>query len=273
MENIRKICIIGGGNMGGAIAGGIARNPDFAKGNLTVTARTAATLEKIACTIPGIRTSMDNRSAAEGADLVIIAVKPWQAEDVIREIRTALDYGKSTVASVVAGIPFQELERMFRKETAGSGCGRDCPGLLRIIPNTAAALGKSTTFIARHNVAEPIYEDTVSLFSGMGEVIGVREEMMAAGTSLASCGIAFALRYLDASIKGGTRIGFGENEARRIVINTMKGALALLETNGTMPQQEIDKVTTPGGYTSRGLEAMEAAGFSDAVIAGLENSL
>ena len=96
---------------------------------------------------------------------------------------------------------------------------------------------------------------------------------MAAGTSLASCGIAYALKYLDAAIKGGERIGFGTEEARRIVLNTMKGAIALLDTNGTMPQTEIDKVTTPGGYTFKGLTAMEENGFSEAVMQGLLKSM
>ena len=268
MRVIERICIIGGGNMGGAIARGIAGNPDFEARNLTVTARSAETIEKVASACPGIRTSLDNRSAAEGAGLVIIAVKPWQAEDVIKEIRTVLDYGKCTVASVVAGISFSSLEGMFRDDT-----GSSCPGLMRIIPNTAVAVGKSTTFISGCNVSDSVREDVVALFSRMGEVIEVPEEMMAAGTSLASCGIAYALKYLDAAIKGGVKIGFGENESRKIVLNTMKGALALLDACGTMPQQEIDKVTTPGGYTFRGLEAMEDAGFSKAVLSGLEKSL
>ena len=111
------------------------------------------------------------------------------------------------------------------------------------------------------------------LFRLMGEVISVPEEMMAAGTSLASCGIAYALKYMDAAMKGGEKIGFGQDDARRIVMNTMKGALSLLEANGTMPQTEIDKVTTPGGYTFKGLTAMEEGGFSEAVLQGLLKSM
>lgn len=266
MKNINRICIIGAGNMGGAIAGGIFGNPDFRKGNLVVTAKTAGTLERMKASYPGIEVSSDNAGAVSGADLVIIAVKPWQIAGVMEEIRPVMDYGACTIASVVAGISFAELTEMSRK-------GDDLPALLRIIPNTAIALKKSTTFIASYRVSEAVRNEVDELFGLMGEVISVPEEMMAAGTSLASCGIAYALKYMDAAIRGGEKIGFGQDDARRIVMNTMKGALSLLEANGTMPQTEIDKVTTPGGYTFKGLTAMEECGFSEAVLQGLLKSM
>lgn len=271
MEKIHTICIIGGGNMGGAIAEGIAKSPNFSPGNITVTAKTNATLDRVRAAVPGIRTSLDNAEAAAGADLVILAVKPWQTKDVIDGIRPVLDYDRCTVASVVAGISFRELEEMFRKDVPDAS-GTVSPGLLRIIPNTAAALGKSTTFISSYNAPQDVCRETAEMFRCLGEVVEVPEEMMSAGTALASCGIAYALEYIDASIRGGVGIGFSEDMARKIVINTMKGAVALLDAHGTMPRQEIDKVATPGGYTSRGLAAMEENGFSEAVMKGLEKS-
>ncbi len=266
MKTIRRICIIGAGNMGGAIAGGIFSNPEFPRENLIVTARTQKSLDRISAACPGISVSMDNVSAVKGADLVIIAVKPWQTADVINGIKPALDYGTCTVASVVAGIGFEELTEMARK-------GDGLPPLMRIIPNTAIALKQSTTFIASCRVRDDVRDDVIGLFEQMGEVITVPESMMPAGMALASCGIAYALKYIDAAIKGGEKLGFSAEEARRTVMNTMKGALSLMETNGTMPQTEIDKVTTPGGYTFKGLAAMEEHGFSGAVLQGLVKSL
>ncbi len=249
--------------MGGAIAGGLFRNPDFPSGGITVTARTQSTLDRMKAAYPEISVTTDNPAAVSGADLVIIAVKPWQIKEVIEEIRPAADWSGCAVASVAAGISFAEIRQMFPEAHA----------LLRIIPNTAIALGKSTTFIARDRVDNETAEEIAGLFRAMGEVVEIPEEMMPAGTALASCGIAYALKYLDAAIKGGMETGFGAEEARRIVMKTMEGALALMETNGTMPQTEIDKVTTPGGYTFRGLEAMEGHGFSDAVLQGLLHSM
>ena len=266
MRKINRICIIGAGNMGGAIAAGIASSPGFSLRNLTVTARTQETLDRIGTLYPGIGVSLDNAAAAAGSDLTVIAVKPWQAEAVAREIKPVLDYGRCTVASVVAGVGFSEWSEWLEKD------GKT-PALLRIIPNTAIALGQGTTFMASCGASEDVIGEVSEIFGRMGIVLRTDEGMMAAGTALASCGIAYALKYIDAAIRGGVKIGFGEKEARQIVMSTMKGALALLEENGTMPQKEIDKVTTPGGYTFRGLSAMEEYGFSEAVIQGLMHSM
>lgn len=266
MGKINRICIIGAGHMGEAIAGGMISCSGILPENITVTARTRASLDRIAAKYPGISVSSDNAAAARGADLAVIAVKPWQTEAVAKEIGPALDYGHCTVASVAAGVSFRELSDWLRK-------GKEVPALARIIPNTAIALGQGTTFIAEQGVTADVCGEISGIFRKMGTVVAVGEEMMAEGTALASCGIAYGLKYIDAAIKGGIALGFGEKEARDIVISTMKGALALLETNGTMPQQEIDKVTTPGGYTFKGLSAMEECGFSEAVRQGLIKSV
>ena len=151
----------------------------------------------------------------------------------------------------------------------GSGIA---PVLYRIIPNTAISLGRSVTFIAHSGATGEQLNAVVAMFDQLGRTFVVTEEMMTAGTSLASCGIAFALKYIDASIRGGVELGFSAAESREVVMQTMRGALALLECNDTMPQQEIDKVTTPGGITLKGLEAMTRDGFEGAVRAGLLES-
>lgn len=252
--------------MGGAIAAGAAAGGRIAAQDITVTAKTEKTLEKIARADPRIRTTTDNRAAVTGADLIVVAVKPWLIEEVLASFRDLLDYRRQAVASVVAGVSFDRLGTMLDN---GSGIS---PAMFRIIPNTAASLRESVTFIASQGASEALLGEVVSLFDGLGRTFVVEEEMMAAGTSLASCGIAFALKYLDAAIRGGQTLGFDEQQAREIVMQTMKGALSLLEQNGTMPQTEIDKVTTPGGLTLKGLEAMNENGFDEAVLAGLTRS-
>ena len=97
----------------------------------------------------------------------------------------------------------------------------------------------------------------------------IEERLLPAGTALASCGIAYAMRYVRASMEGGVQLGFKAGAARDIVLQTVKGAVALLQDSGGHPEAEIDKVTTPGGLTIRGLNAMERAGFTNAVVCGL----
>lgn len=108
------------------------------------------------------------------------------------------------------------------------------------------------------------------LFEGTGKVKIVPLGQLMAGTALASCGIAYALRYIRASAEGGVEMGFRAKDAEEIVAQTVKGAGALLEAHGSHPEEEIDKVTTPGGLTIKGLNAMEEAGFTNAVIKGLK---
>ena len=97
--------------------------------------------------------------------------------------------------------------------------------------------------------------------------------MMASGTALASCGIAYAMKYIQSAIAGGEKLGFEPEQARKIVEYTVKGAAELLLSTGNPPQIEIDKVTTPGGLTARGLAAMDEAGFGQAVVAGLTKAI
>ena len=87
--------------------------------------------------------------------------------------------------------------------------------------------------------------------------------------ALASCGIAYAFRYIRAASEGGVELGFKAHQTQEIVMQTLKGAVALLEADNLHPEEAIDQVTTPGGYTIKGLNAMEQAGFTNAVIQGL----
>ena len=101
----------------------------------------------------------------------------------------------------------------------------------------------------------------------------VEERLMNAATALASCGIAYALRYVRAATEGGVELGFRADQAQHIVAQTLRGAAALLDGDGATAEAEIDKVTTPGGLTIRGLNAMEEAGFTASVIRGLRASM
>ena len=109
-------------------------------------------------------------------------------------------------------------------------------------------------------------------FGELGDAMWVEERLMGAGMALASCGIAYAMRYVRAATEGGVELGMYARDAQRIVAQTLKGAVALLQANQSHPEQEIDKVTTPGGITIRGLNAMEQAGFTNSVVQGLKAS-
>ena len=141
-----------------------------------------------------------------------------------------------------------------------------------VIPNTAASTLQSMTFIAPVTAMEDALKLITDTFDRVGTTLVVEERQLAAGTTLASCGIAYALRYIRAAVEGGVELGFRADIAQEIVTQTVKGAASLLE-NGAHPESEIDKVTTPGGLTIKGLNEMERAGFSAAVVRGLKAGL
>ncbi|HIW52629.1 MAG TPA: pyrroline-5-carboxylate reductase [Candidatus Alistipes excrementipullorum] len=259
-----KIAVIGGGNMGGSIARGAVKRGAVEARNVTVSDPSDKVLGDMAAFDPQIVLTKDNAAAVAGADIVFVAVKPWLVETVMGQIRDALDYSRQKVVSIAAGVTFEMLAGYLRKASGEE------PVLFRVIPNTAISLGLSVTFVAERGASQEDSEMLRALLSRLGEVLFVSEEMMVSGTALASCGIAYALKYIDAAMRGGEELGFSERESLQVVMQTMRGALSLLETNGTLPQQEIDKVTTPGGITLKGLAAMKEAGFDEAVTAGLK---
>ena len=128
----------------------------------------------------------------------------------------------------------------------------------------------SMTFIVPIGASESHIKTVVSIFDEMGDTLITDEQHLAAGTTLASCGIAYAMRYIRAASEGGVELGFKADDAKKIVMQTMKGAVDLLQASGMHPEQAIDLVTTPGGVTIKGLNEMEHAGFTSAVIRGLK---
>jgi pyrroline-5-carboxylate reductase len=110
------------------------------------------------------------------------------------------------------------------------------------------------------------------LFNTLGETLIIDEKLMESATILGACGIAYVLRFMRAMIQGGIEVGFDSKTATKIVSQTIKGAAELIIQNGTHPEEEIDKVTTPKGCTIVGLNEMEHSGFSSALIKGIVTS-
>ena len=251
-----RIAIIGAGNMGGATALGFKKFlPDD---GLIVTARHKETLERYS--EAGIAATLDNCEAVNYADVVIMGVKPWLLKEVISPLLPLM--GGKTLVSLAAGIPAATIKEW----TDGQGI----KGVYTVIPNLAIEIGESMTFINEVFGTEETRTVVTGLFNSVGKALLVDEKRLGAGMMVASCGTAFALRYVRAATEGGVELGLYPREALEAALQTVKGAAMLAEAHGTHPEQEIDKVTTPGGITIRGLNAMEEAGFSNAVIQGLK---
>ncbi len=261
-----KIAIIGAGNMGAALARGLARGTKVAAEEIWLSNPSYDKLAAVKNEFPAINITTDNCEAVSAANLIILAVKPFKVQQVVNEIKRCVDYGSQTIASMVGGLSSEQLDEWLRKDDGA------LPALYLIIPNTAIATMSSMTFISSLRSTKVMDSAIVDIFDELGAAMLVEERLIAAGTSVASCGIAYAMRYIRAAMVGGVELGFRPEEARRIVMQTMRGAVDVLSAGNAHPEVEIDKVTTPGGLTIKGLNAMEAAGFTNSVIEGLRAS-
>lgn len=257
-----KITVIGAGNMGGALVKGLAKKSAH---HLTVTARTETTLTRLKAEYPNLVTSLDNAEAVIGADIVILAVKPWLVKQVIEQIRGSLDFSKQIILSVAANVFTDTLRDYLGCPTAN---------VLYVMPNIAAEYNESMTYLAPANgVDDGVTKSVEQLLRLVGKVKVCTEQEVAAGNMLSGCGIAYVFRFIHAMAEGGVEMGLYPTEAKEIAMQTMKGAVAVLEGSGTHPAVAIDKVTTPGGLTIRGLNELDHSGFSSAVIRCLKAGL
>lgn len=241
--------------MGGALLRGLIRCGVCREADITVTAKTEATLDRYKDL--GVERTTDNKGACERADMIVIAVKPWLVEEILREICPT---ESQLLVVLAAGVDDEDLI-----EWAEGGTG-----IVKLIPNTAIEVGESMSFLSNVSASPEQLELVKGIFDKMGSTLLVDSKHLSAGTKLASCGIAFAMRYIRASMEGGVELGFRAEEAKEIVLQTVAGAAALLKENGAHPEAEIDKVTTAGGMTIRGLNEMERSGFTAAVVSGLK---
>lgn len=256
----KKIAVIGGGNLGSAIAEGLIKSGFSQPSDITVTKRNVSTLKSLQD--KGVKTSSDNVAAVTEADIIILAVKPYNYQEILSGFKSALDPQKHLLISVISGVYIKDLAAI---------AGNEIP-IFRAMPNTAIAIQESMTCISYTAASTEQIAHVNNLFSNLGSVVVIDEKLMDAATVLGACGTAYAMRYIRANIQGGIEIGFDAATASLIAAQTVKGAAELLLQRNTHPEQEIDKVTTPKGCTIAGLNEMEHQGFSSSLIKGISTS-
>ncbi len=235
--------------MGGALTKGWLRAG--MEKDLTVTAHTQTTLDRLKDCCPGLSVSLSNSDAVADADVIILAVKPWIIDDVIEEIGN-IAKGK-IIVSVAANARNEAID-------------------VYAMPNIAAEFGESMTFI-EESVNKKALETAKALFQLVGKTKVVSRKQLEAGMMMSGCGIAYVMRYLRAMMEGGVEMGFRSDDSMQIAMQTMQGAITLLEETKLHPEAAIDRVATPGGVTIKGLNELDHAGFNSAVIRSLKAGL
>lgn len=255
-----RLAIIGGGNLGSAIAEGLIKSQFVSPQQITITRRNVDQLHHLKAL--GVNTTNDNEAAIRVSDVIVVALKPYNVKEVLTELKNVFDPSRHIVISVVTGIFLKDLAAIL---------GHKIP-VFRAMPNTAIAIQESVTCIC-HDSASPEQSKYVTdLFDQLGITISIDEKLMDAATVLGACGVAYALRFIRAATQGGIEIGFDAKTASLIAAQTVKGSAELLLKLNRHPEEEIDKVTTPKGCTIVGLNEMEHQGFSSSLIKGISAS-
>lgn len=255
-----KIAILGAGNIGLSLAKGLVQAGKYKAKEITITRRNKSHFGEISKL--GFTVSDKNPSAVASSELIVIAVLPQQLNNLLDEIKPAVDPKKHVLVSVVSGVTSKDFSSRLGKQVE----------VIRAMPNTAIAIQQSMTCIASSSASKENMSLVKNIFDTVGITIEIHEELMTSATALNACGIAFFLRAIRAASQGGVEIGFHAEDALRMAAQTAKGAASLLLENNSHPENEIDKVTSPKGCTIAGLNEMEHAGFSSALIKGIRIS-
>ena len=189
-----KVAIIGAGNMGGAIARGLAQGTIIPASDVTVADPFSGNLETLQADYPEIRVTTENPKAIEDADIVILAVKPWLIDQILSVIRLE---PRQVLVSIAGGVTFEQLVNSVGPEQT----------IFRLIPNTAISERQSMTLIASRNASKEQEQLMLDIFNELGMAMLIPESQMGATTALTSCGIAYVLKYIQAAMQAGIEMG------------------------------------------------------------------
>jgi pyrroline-5-carboxylate reductase len=249
---LERVGIIGAGKIGGSLLTRLAESGNF---DLAVSDIHPEQLEPYGKY--GIRTTSSNRELAEGSDLVVVAVKPWDVAQVLTEISPSIEGTDKAITSVAAGVSIARISEKLPPGTA----------VLRVMPNVCASVGLGSAVVTANEPGKATLPMVMDIFRHLGDVMELPERLFDAATALHGSGPAYVALFADALIQAGVREGIPRDVARRLVVETIGGTAVLLKDRSA--HQVRDEVMTPGGTTAAAFVAMEKAGFVAAVYDGV----
>ncbi len=260
-----KIAFIGGGNMGRAmisaiIGKGLAEPEDIIVADVKEESRDAIVLNL------GVFATPSNLAAAKDADVIILAIKPQNLADVTPDLAGQLD-SSQLVLSIIAGKKISALVEGLKHEA-----------VVRVMPNTPAQIGKGmSVWTATESVTSDQKESVKKILGAMGEEIFTPDENdLDKATALSGSGPAYFFLFMEALVESGVKIGFPEDVARKLVLQTATGSAEYACLSGRKLADLRKMVTSPGGTTAEALKVFESGDFKGlvdkAVAAALRRS-
>jgi pyrroline-5-carboxylate reductase len=255
MPEEHTIAFIGAGNMAGALIRGLVGTSTVPADHIIAADPDQARRSSLEAELE-INVTEDNAEAVKDATVVVLSTKPQVFAQVLPGVAAAMG-PDALVISIAAGISTQIIERAFASGTR----------VVRTMPNTPALVGAGATAVAagQHATDEDL-EAAETLFRSVGIAVRVPEEQIDAVTGLSGSGPAYVFAMIEALRDAGAREGLPEETALRLAAQTVFGAARLLLDGDDEPEVLRDRVTSPGGTTRAGLDALAAAGFSEAIM-------
>jgi pyrroline-5-carboxylate reductase len=252
----KKIGFIGVGNMGCALVNGLLRTKKVAGRNLILSDVAGEKLASFARL--GAVVTLENKTVARDADILILAVKPQQMTSVFAEIVKELNK-KTLIISIAAGVTTATIEK---------GLGR--VAVVRSMPNMPALIGSGITAVAKGSRATDADIRTArEIFGAAGEVIIVEEKMMDAVTALSGSGPAYLCYFYECMIDAGLNLGFTMEKARELSHATILGTVRFLDQMKEVPEHLRRKVTSPGGTTEAAVTFLQENGFMNTFVSAV----
>lgn len=253
---MKKMAFIGAGSMAEALISGIVENQIISSENIWVTNRQDQDKLTELHNRYGVQTTYDLEEFFQGADIVFLAMKPKDATDGISRIKEYLTKDM-LVISVLAGVAIDSIERLAEKSLA----------VIRAMPNTSAAVGKSATALALNDqVSEEQKKLGRKIFDTVGLTAIVKEEQLDAVTGLSGSGPAYIYYLAEAMERSAADIGLEKDVAKGLIVQTLLGAAEMLSKSPKEPQQLRKEVTSPGGTTEAGIKVLDSYGVQNAFV-------
>jgi pyrroline-5-carboxylate reductase len=254
------IGFIGAGNMGSAMIKGLIAKDIVSASNINAFDIQESLLTGLRDEL-GINTAFgSNNELVQASDIVVIAVKPQVLKDVLVALSDDLMASKNVI-SIVAGVPMAFYENV---------AGKKFP-LARCMPNTPALVNAGVTAVAFNDLCESEFKaDTMKILGSIGNVHEVPEKHLDAVTGLSGSGPAYVFYFIDGLIDAGVRMGLPRDLARALVLDTVAGSTKLVKETGKHPMVLKDQVTSPGGTTVDGLQALDEGGFRASIVKAVE---
>lgn len=251
----RRVAVLGAGKMGETLVRALLDAGAVAADDVVATTAHAASLARLAERLP-VATTLDNREAVDGADLVLLCVKPQTAAEVLDEVGGRLGPDQLLV-SILAGVRIADLEAKL----AG-----DAP-VVRAMPNTPALVGAGMTALAPGTHAGPEHlAQAEGVFAHVGRTMVLDERHFDAVTGLSASGPAFLYIVIESLAEGGVKVGLPRQVAIELAAQTCLGAGRMVVETGSHPALLKDAVTTPAGCTVDGILRLEEGGLRVALI-------